>query len=84
MCGETFIIFTFASNVLKQGKKTHKKAFKSREHHEAETGGRKHKLNKTKKQNLKLIEIRNSSEGGFISGSFGKGKTHFKDGAGEK
>lgn len=36
------------------------------------------------KQNLKLIEIRNSSEGGVISGSFGKGKTRFKDGAGEK
>lgn len=38
----------------------------------------------SKKQNLKLIEIRNSSESGVISGSFGKGKTRFKDGAGEK
>lgn len=45
MSGETFIIFTFASNVLKQGKNTNKKAFKSREHHETETWGRKHKLN---------------------------------------
>lgn len=28
--------------------------------------------------------IRNSSEGGVISGPFGKGKTCFKDGTGEK
>lgn len=27
MCGETFIIFTFASNVFKQGKRTNKKGF---------------------------------------------------------